>query len=68
MKISEEQSGMSETYVVKYWYKDSSGYHKQSEDDFYSNSKSAHEQIAKYAKRHLSKYHEQVEIISVIYC
>lgn len=68
MKISESPYGMSETYTVKFWYKNDEGFTRQTEEDFYTNSKSAHEEISKFALKTLSQYYKNIEIISVTYC
>ena len=67
MKISETAKGMTEEYVVKFWYKNDEGYFRQSEKSFYCNSKAAHKQIEKYAQKVLTKEYKEYRMIAITY-
>jgi hypothetical protein len=67
MKISESPYGMTETYTVKFWYQNAEGFHRQIDEDFYCNSKSAHDQVEHFAKQYLTKFYKEFRIISVTY-
>lgn len=67
MKVSESPYGMTETYTVKFWYMNEDGFYRQTKEDFYTNSKSAHQQVENYAKKALTKFYKGFRIISVIY-
>jgi len=66
MKVSESPYGMSETYTVKFWYKNEQGFDRQTTEDFYANSRSAHEAVEKFAQHQLSKHYTAARMISVI--
>jgi hypothetical protein len=67
MKVSESPYGLSETYTVKFWYQNAEGFYRQLEEDFYADSKDAHQAIADYATKRLTKFYKNFRIISVIY-
>lgn len=67
IKISEYPANLSETYTVKFWYRNSEGFLRQIEEDVYSNSKNAHSQVEKFAKKNIGKFYKDFKIISVTY-
>ncbi len=67
MQVSDSPYGMTETYTVKFWYQNAEGYYRQSDEDFYADSKSAHDLVEKYAVKKLSKFYKNFRIISVVY-
>jgi hypothetical protein len=67
MKVSEAPYGMTETYTVKFWYQNEEGFFRQIEEDFYCNSKSAHEAVESYANKKLKRFYKNFRIVSVTY-
>ena len=68
--VSEAPYGLSESYEVKFWYKDENGFLKQGDEIFYSNSKSAHEDVEKFFMNEIKNFSaifKEVRIISVTY-
>lgn len=66
-KVSDSPYGMSESYTVKFWYTNEEGYYRQIEETLYSNSKGAHEDVEKFAKKNLGKFYKNFRVISVVY-
>jgi hypothetical protein len=67
MTVTESPYGMSESYTVKFWYTNEDGFYRQIEETLYSNSKSAHDAVEKYAVKNLGKFYKNFRIISVVY-
>ena len=66
--IKEAPYGCTETYTVKFWYTNKDGFRQQGEEDFYCNSKSAHEDVEKYFYKFCkSTQYIKPEVISVVY-
>ena len=67
MKVSESPYGMSESYSVRFWCTNESGFDTQIEETFYSTSKNAHKKIETFALKQLSKMYKNIRIITVSY-
>ena len=65
MKVSCYPSGLTESYVVKYWYKDIYGCTLLDTETFYSSSNKAHKQVKNYFLKTSAKNYDGVEVISV---
>ena len=67
MKVSDSPHGATETYTVKFWYRNSQGFVDQAKKDFYSTSRAAHDKVEKFAIKMLTKFYKDVKIISITY-
>ena len=67
MKVSESPYGMSESYSVKFWCTNESGFDTQIEETFYSTSKGAHKKLELFAMKKLSEVYKNVRIITISY-
>ena len=65
--VSELPSGLKESYIVKFWFTNAEGLYRQTEETFYADSKSAHEEVEAFAKKNLAKFYKNFRIISVTY-
>ena len=65
--VSDSPCGMSESYTVKFWYTNEDGHYRQIEETLYSNSKNAHKDVEKFAKKNLGKFYKNFRVISVAY-
>lgn len=66
-RVSTTPETYTETYTVRFWYTNAEGFRRQHCKDFYSNSKSNHKAVKKYAEITLKKIYKNLEIISVVY-
>ena len=68
MKVQETQDGLSEQYLIKFWYTNLEGFYRQEQVLVYSNSRSAHSAVEKYFDRIICKRYNNPSLISITYC